>query len=128
MKQDLYRLIRYSHGTGISWDTLLKNTSNANASTNAPTKQGPSRLHAALAVGHVPSFAAFPYMNVPASAENPGPTSDVFVEICVMRVAKHGAHRMFAGNLWQCLSCLCRQLPLQLLTPEHSHSNPKNMN
>lgn len=48
---------------------------------------------------------------------------------CVMRVAKHGAHRMFAGNLWQSLSCLSsRQLPLQLLTPEHSHSNPKNMN
>ena len=42
--------------------TPKKNTSNANASTNAPTKQGPSRLHADLAVGHVPSFAAFPYV------------------------------------------------------------------
>ena len=48
---------------------------------------------------------------------------------CVMPVAKHDAHRMFAGNLWPSLSCLSsRQLPLQLLTPEHSHSNPKNMN
>lgn len=135
MKQDLLDIVWYSHGTGISWDTLLKKHIKRKCQYKRANKARTFSLARRFGDRSCPFICCFPIC-----AENPGPTSDVFVEIwyapcfilvwCLWQNTMHTECLLaIYGNLWQSLSCLSsRQLPLQLLTPEHSHSNPKNMN